>query len=183
MDSDLLSCHVSIQPFPFGIPSPMCQSMHIAPASQVAGVFSNVRDVVSTEIGAPRPSKRSFVECGFETLPRNLTLFVFFSVGTAAPAEPRPAAAAWSIDCNVALGPRDPHECGLRMPRATADTAANGFVLLSRLPHCSSRNRSPPHRRVPLLRSRPRPQPQPQPRQPPRERHLRPLRVCHRQRL
>jgi hypothetical protein len=153
----------------------MCQSMHIAPASQVAGVFSDVRNVVSTEIGAPRPSKRSFVECGFETLPRNLTLFVFFSVETAVPAEPRPTPAAWSIDCNAALGPRDPHKCGLRMPCAAADTAANGFVLLSRLPHCSSRNQSPPHRWLPLLRSRPR--------QPQREHHLQPQRVRHLQRL
>jgi hypothetical protein len=107
MDPDLLCCHASIQPFPVGIPSPMCQSMHIAPASQVTGVSSDVRDVVSIDVDAPCPSKCSLGDCGLETLPRNLTFCCLVC------ADPRTSSATGAIDLNVACGVRNPHKSGL----------------------------------------------------------------------
>jgi len=91
VDTDLLRRHVSIQPFPVVIPSPLCRSAGALFVVSKRG--TNGFEVWIFELRAPCPAELTLEERSFET--------VRFSLGLAAhrcTAQPGAASAACAVD-------------------------------------------------------------------------------------
>ena len=121
VDTDLLRRHVSIQPFPVVIPSPMIGSVGVFFVRSKRG--TNGLDVVLIECAPPRTSELVARDRLIEAL-RNDQVAIGF------PTQPRATTATRSADrdgrTSIADRPRDPNEFGLRTALATTETAADG---------------------------------------------------------